>query len=192
MLFFVNKICSLWLIYPKNYPKPIKMNLTTTRTQLNLLQEEDYAQIIASFQEKDTVKFIKHLQNLTDEEYREFLEKKRLLTQQKENFFWVVREKTTQNLVGTIGLTPYLGSKTAFHIGFRIRNDFQRQGFAYELSKRVIDFVQKELHHTKIYGLAMQENDASIKILQKLGFEFVESEFNTDYQIQLETYQLNF
>lgn len=91
-----------------------------------------------------------------------------------------------------MGLTPYLGSDSVFHIGFRISNNFQGKGLATELGKTVIDFVKNELKHQQIFGLIMEGNIASQTLLKKLGFEFEGSNFNTDYQIQLETYRLDF
>jgi len=87
---------------------------------------------------------------------------------------------------------PYLGSDSVFHIGFRISNDFQGKGLATELGKTVIDFVKNDLKHQQIFGLIMEGNIASQTLLKKLGFEFEGSHFNTDYQIQLETYRLDF
>ena len=168
------------------------MNLTTKRTELNLIQKKDFKELIDSFREEGAVKYIKHLQNLTDEEYTKFLEKKYLLSQKKELFYWIVREKETKNYIGTMGIMPYLGSDSTFHIGFRISNDFQGKGFATELGKTVIDFVKNELKHKEIFGLIMEGNIASQTLLKKLGFKFVKSDFNTDYQIQLETYRLAF
>lgn len=168
------------------------MQLTTKRTELNLIQKEDFKEIIDSLREEGAVKYIKHLQNLNDKEYIKFLEKKYLLSQKKELFYWVVREKETQDYIGTMGVMPYLGSNSAFHIGFRISNDFQGKGFATELGETIIDFVKNKLKHKEIFGLIIKENIASETLLKKLGFQFEKSEFNTDYQIQLETYRLDF
>ncbi len=122
----------------------------------------------------------------------EFLEKKQLLSQEQKLFYWVVREKETQKFVGTIGLTPYLASKQTFHLGFRVSKEFQEKGLATELGKKVIDFVKNELKHKKIIGLIMEGNIASKALLKKLNFEFEKSYFDTDYQIQLEVYRLEF
>ncbi|AFM05110.1 acetyltransferase, ribosomal protein N-acetylase [Bernardetia litoralis DSM 6794] len=168
------------------------MKLTTKRTELNLIQKEDFQEIIDSFREKDAVKYIKHIQGLSNNEYLDFLEQKRLLSKNGQLFYWTVREKETQNYIGTMGVMPYLGSDSAFHIGFRISKDFQEKGFATELGKVVIDFVKTELKHQLIFGLIMEGNIASQTLLKKLGFQFLKSDFNTDYQIQLETYRLDF
>jgi RimJ/RimL family protein N-acetyltransferase len=168
------------------------MQLTTERTILTLIEKEDFKEIITSFREEGAVKYIKHLQNLSNSEYTDFLEKKRLLSENEHLYYWVVREKETQKYIGTMGVMPYLGSEATFHIGFRISNDFQGQGLATELGKTVIDFVKNELKHQQIFGLIMEGNIASQTLLKKLGFQFEKSDFNTDYQIQLETYRLDF
>jgi len=168
------------------------MQLSTERAVLTLIEQKDFKEVIDSFREEGAVKYIKHLQNLSNSEYADFLEKKRLLSQNEHLYYWVVREKETQNYIGTMGLTPYLDSDSVFHIGFRVSKDFQGQGFATELGKAVIDFVKNELKHQLIFALVMEENVVSKTLLKKLGFEFERTKFNADYQIQLETYKLNF
>ncbi|WP_338812754.1 GNAT family N-acetyltransferase [Bernardetia sp. Wsw4-3y2] len=168
------------------------MKLTTERTELNLIQKKDFKELIASFREENAVKYIKHLQNLSNSEYTDFLENKRILSENQHLYYWVVREKETQKYIGTMGVMPYLGSDSAFHIGFRISKDFQGKGFATELGKTVIDFVKNKLKHQQIFGLIMEGNIASQTLLKKLEFHFLKTDFNTDYQIQLETYRLIF
>lgn len=168
------------------------MQLTTERTQLDIIQKKDFAEVIQSLREEGAVKYVKHLQNLSNSKYADFLEKKQTLSENKHLFYWVVREKKTQNYIGTIGITPYLGSDAAFHIGFRISKNYQRKGFATELGNVVIDFVKNTLQHKQIFGLIMEGNIASKNLLLQLGFRFTRSEFNTTYKIQLETYCLEF
>ncbi|WP_338767171.1 GNAT family N-acetyltransferase [Bernardetia sp. ABR2-2B] len=168
------------------------MKLTTERTELNLIQKKDFKEIIASFREENAVKYIKHLQNLSNSEYTNFLENKRILSENQHLYYWVVREKKTEKYIGTMGVMPYLGSDATFHIGFRISKDFQGKGFATELGEKVIDFVKNELKHQQIFGLIMEGNITSQTLLKKLGFQFLKTDFNTDYQIQLETYRLIF
>ncbi len=180
----------LWNIFTKNQFQI--MQLSTERTILTLVEQKDFKEVIDSFREEGAVKYIKHLQNLSNSEYADFLEKKRLLSQNAHLFYWIIRGKQTQKYIGTMALTPYLGSDSVFHIGFRISNDFQGKGFATEVAKAVIDFVKNDLKHKEIFGLVIGENVVSKTLLKKLGFEFERTEFNTDYQIQLETYRLDF
>lgn len=165
--------------------------LTTTRTYLNLIEKKDFEEVIKSFREEDAVKYTKHLQDLSDSEYADFLEKKRVASQNEQLFYWIVREKQTQKYVGTAGVMPYLGADSVFHIGFRISKEFQGKGMATEIAQSVIDFVRNDLKHSTIFGLVMEGNIASQKVLEKLGFKFLKNDFNQDYQIYLETYQLD-
>ncbi|WP_291724554.1 GNAT family N-acetyltransferase [Bernardetia sp.] len=166
--------------------------LTTTRTHLNLIEKKDFSEVIKSFREEGAVKYTKHLQNLSNNEYADFLENKRVRSQEGHLFYWVIREKQTQKYIGTIGVMPYLGSDEAFHLGFRISKNAQGKGFATEVGQAVIDFVKNQLQHSSIFGVIMKENIASRKTLEKLGFKFIKSDLNTDYQIHLDTYQIDF
>ena len=105
---------------------------------------------------------------------------------------------TTGNVI--IGLVSLIDVKRTIRtwtlnrceLSYWVSTEYQGKGFATELGKTVIDFVKNELKHQQIFGLIMEGNIASQTLLKKLSFQFEGSHFNTDYQIQLETYRLNF
>ncbi|PIY09868.1 MAG: hypothetical protein COZ18_07170 [Flexibacter sp. CG_4_10_14_3_um_filter_32_15] len=74
------------------------MQLTTNRTELNLIQKKDFKEVIDSFREKDAVKYIKHLQNLTDEEYTDFLEKNVNFLTSKNYFIGLLEKKKLKTI----------------------------------------------------------------------------------------------
>lgn len=91
-----------------------------------------------------------------------------------------VIEKATLKFIGWCGL-KYNPDKDEYDIGFRFFRDYWNKGFATETAKRCLDFGFNELGVPRIVGRAMKENNASIKVLEKIEMTFKE---NFDFEGQ--------
>lgn len=101
---------------------------------------------------------------------------------------WVVIEKTGNAFLGWCGL-KYTASLNEHDIGFRFYKKHWNKGFATEAAKACIAFGFEKFQVPVIVGRAMPENKASIKVLEKLGMEFLEERVTKDktqmiYKIQ--------
>ncbi len=85
-----------------------------------------------------------------------------------------VIEKATSKFIGWCGL-KYNPDKDEYDIGFRFFRDYWDKGFATETAKRCLDFGFNELGIARIVGRAMKENNASIKVLEKIEMTFKET-----------------
>lgn len=56
-------------------------------------------------------------------------------------------------------------------LGFAFMPEFYRQGFGLEVSQRLLEFAENELRLKAIDAEVKQENTASQKLLEKLGFK---------------------
>lgn len=105
------------------------------------------------------------------EEAKEFLNN---YSDYKENGFgrWAVINKATKEFIGWCGLKN--DKKTdETDIGFRFFETFWNQGFATESAKACINYGFENLKLKTIIGRAMKENTASIKVLEKIGLQYV-------------------
>ena len=57
-------------------------------------------------------------------------------------------------------------------IGFAFLPDFWNKGFAFEASAAVLQDARERLRRQRILAITSLDNDASIKLLQRLGFKF--------------------
>ena len=57
-------------------------------------------------------------------------------------------------------------------IGFAFLPDFWNKGFAFEAASAVMQDARERLQLPRILAITSLDNDASIKLLQRLGFEF--------------------
>jgi RimJ/RimL family protein N-acetyltransferase len=60
-------------------------------------------------------------------------------------------------------------------IGCQLKRDYWGQGFASELTARILHFAIHELRLPAVYGVFEQDNAISRRLLEKLGFVFEES-----------------
>jgi len=76
--------------------------------------------------------------------------------------------KQTNEFIGWAGLT-YLPEFDKVDLGYRFKKKYWGMGFATEASKAIIDHGFNVLNLDLIIAIALPENKASIKVMQKVG-----------------------
>ena len=111
------------------------------------------------------------------ENAKEFLEN---YTDYKVNGYgrWAVIDRFSNDFLGWCGL-KYNRDLDETDIGFRFFEEHWNKGYATESATACLQYGFQKLSLTKIIGRAMAENKASIKVLEKIGLEFVK-EFQFD------------
>ena len=84
---------------------------------------------------------------------------------------WVVIEKATGEMVGRAGIEYRAGCRdNEAELGYAIREDRWRLGYAEEVTKAIMDWAVEEYEFTGFCARVNPENAASIGLLKKLGF----------------------
>ena len=121
--------------------------------------------------------------------------------------YWPVFEKKTGAFIGCCGLRPYGGEKIireeageggcrkteetqkqdgaqernrpeiVYELGFHLRPDFWRKGFAREAALAVMRYAFEEKGADWLFAGHHPDNAASAALLQKLGFRFIRKEY---------------
>lgn len=88
---------------------------------------------------------------------------------------WVVRDKQTGGLIGRAGLEhrEFRGD-TVIELGYVIGKEYQKQGYGYEVCNGIIDYAREQLCLDEIHCFIQAENDPSIRLAEKLGFQMEE------------------
>ena len=84
---------------------------------------------------------------------------------------WAVVYKPENKVIGFAGL-KYLAEINETDIGFRFLPEYWGKGIASEVSKEIIKYGFEVLKLKRIIGIAMPENKASNKVLEKIGLDF--------------------
>ncbi|MGQ0742442.1 MAG: GNAT family N-acetyltransferase [Alphaproteobacteria bacterium] len=92
----------------------------------------------------------------------------------KEYQFSIIR-KSDLAFIGSIGVQP----EREFEMGYWIGEPFWGQGYATEAARRVARFAFEELRATKISASWYDDNPASGRVLEKLGFRHEKDELRT-------------
>ena len=153
--------------------------LHTARTTLTLLTEADLPAMEALAREPDTFKYIKKLRVMNSEQYTQFLYTKLEQIRTGTGYHWAVW--IGKDFIGAVNLNPIKGigaspnGPARLQIGCQLKRDYWGQGFASELTARILHFAIHELRLPAVYGVFEQDNAISRRLLEKLGFVFEES-----------------
>jgi [ribosomal protein S5]-alanine N-acetyltransferase len=112
-----------------------------------------------------------------------------ILPQYKNNLGrWAIHVKTTNEFIGWCGL-KYRQELDEIDLGYRLMQQHWANGYAFEAAKHSVDYAFQQLHLKTIVGRAHIENTASLKILEKLGMQFICEEIIDDCPVK--TYHLS-
>ena len=151
------------------------------------MEEKDFPAMTEMSREEDTFKYIRRLQVMTAEEYQQYLLLKLGQIRLGKGYHWAVWLKTDGNFVGAVNLNP-IGSSERMQIGCQLKRDYWGQGYASELTLRVRDFAMAEAGLDTVYAVFQKDNVVSRRLLEKLGFAWLESKKEQDTEIEIHRY----
>ena len=85
---------------------------------------------------------------------------------------WIVKEKTTGRIVGRAGIAGREGFEDP-ELGYAFAPDCRRKGYAYEVCGAILEYAEKNLNLDSINAFSREENTASLRLLNKLGFTYI-------------------
>jgi len=87
--------------------------------------------------------------------------------------FWVFEKDNPDKIIGTISFQDIIRSVyQCCHIGYKFDPDYWHQGYAKESIQKAISVVLKEFHLHRIEALVLPDNLPSIRLLEKLKFQY--------------------
>lgn len=90
---------------------------------------------------------------------------------QRETQYSIVLKETKEVVGGVRLMDDDSRQVEAMEVGYGIYPGYRRKGYAYEAVSALLSLVQKELHLDLVLAGAIKENEPSMALLQKLGFE---------------------
>ncbi|PCI87980.1 MAG: hypothetical protein COB24_04395 [Hyphomicrobiales bacterium] len=143
--------------------------MQNNQCKLTLLSKDDFDDMLAMFGEPDTFKYIPKLRDQTDEFYLHFLTSTVEKISAGDIYYWVMRAPENDEFMGAINLNKILNGDE-MQIGWQICEDFRNQGLAYLGAQMALDFAIYKTEIEMIYGVFLEQNKASERILNKLRF----------------------
>lgn len=162
------------------------MKLTTDRLNITLLSNGDAPFIYKLVNSELWLKYIgqRNINNIIDAE--NYIQK---INNNPQTIFWTVSLLEGNIPIGLLTLIKrdYLDSED---FGFAFLPDYHKQGYAYEASKSLLKYLNKEKSLQSVYAITLPENTASIKLLEKLELRYLKDIKDNDTILKL--YQLRF
>ena len=149
------------------------MKMETARLILREMTEDDFDALHVIFSDPQTMQ---HYPEPFDEE-RTHAWIARNQTRYAELGFglWAVVLKETGEVIGDCGITMQnIHGQLLPEIGYHIRRDHQRKGYASEAAKACQDYLFENTQHQSVYSYMKYTNEASYGVALKSGMHFVE------------------
>jgi RimJ/RimL family protein N-acetyltransferase len=146
--------------------------LETERLLLRPLTTDDAPFILTLLNEPSFLRFIgdKKVRNLEDA--RQYILTGPMASYQRHGLgLLAVELKASQTPIGMCGLLKREELPEP-DIGFAYLPDFWGQGFAFEAAKAVMNDARESLKLNRVLAIVNPDNDASIKLLERLGLKF--------------------
>ncbi|MBQ8598957.1 MAG: GNAT family N-acetyltransferase [Oscillospiraceae bacterium] len=102
--------------------------------------------------------------------------------------YWPFFHRDSGELIGCCGLRPR--SPHEYELGFHLRPQYWRQGYATEAAKAAIAYAFDTLNAQKLLAGHNPQNTASRNTLKKLGFTFIGEEFYAPTGLYHPSYEL--
>ena len=84
--------------------------------------------------------------------------------------------KETGEVIGSVGYwDDEEDGETEYSIDFDFNPRFWHRGYAFEAAKEVVRHLTEDLHVQEIYGDCDERNTASSRLLERLGFQLIET-----------------
>jgi ribosomal-protein-alanine N-acetyltransferase len=143
--------------------------IITERLQLKKLSIEDAPFMFTLFNSPGWLKFIGDRGITSIEKAINFINEKYIPSYELHGYgSFVIVLKDTNEFIGTCGF--YKRENLDYpDIGFAILPQYYRNGYAFEACTKLLELAEKKLHFKKILAITDKENQASIKLLEKIG-----------------------
>ena len=148
-----------------------KVIIETDRLFLREMDMDDYPSLYPVLSDAD---IMKHYPYVFDKErIRSWIERNRIRYREDGFGLWAVCLKETGEMIGDCGLTlQNIDGEMLPEIGYHIRADHQRKGYAGEAAKAVLDWAFRNTEYPAIYSYCKYTNTASIKTAESIGMHF--------------------
>lgn len=165
----------LALAMPDALPDPFADGLPTLdgkRVRLRAVRPADDADLLAVFGDAEHLRFWSHGPLADLDAAREYRAEIASGTADRSLFQWAITAPPDDQLLGTTTLYAWDRSNRHAEIGFILRPEAAGQGLASDAVRTVIQFAIDRMHIHRIEADVDPDNDASIRLLTRLGFVY--------------------
>lgn len=150
------------------------MVLETNRLSLRRLSVDDADFILKLLNEPSFIHNIGDRGVRTIEDARAYILNGPVASYEKHGFgLWLVETKESGAHIGICGLLKREALEDV-DIGYALLPEFWSRGYALESASAVLSYARDELRLKRVVAVVNPKNQGSIRLLEKIGFEFEE------------------
>jgi ribosomal-protein-alanine N-acetyltransferase len=152
-------------MWPSNFPE-----LATKRLRLRATGPGDAAALLGILGDSEVTKYHNMPTLTTLTEAQAALERLEQRYAARDTIRWAIEPIGHGEMIGTVGLLRFDFEQRRAEVGYELARDWWGRGLASEAAAAVIGYGFFVLHLHRIEAGVLPGNDASVRVLQKLGF----------------------
>lgn len=156
--------------------------LETDRLILREITQDDCKDIFDCFSNEEVIKHYGQEAFVDMKQADTLIQFFSLSFKEKKGIRWGIERKEEKGLIGTVGFNLLSLKHKRAEIGYELHPDYWRKGYVSEAVTCILQYGFSDLGLSRIGAVVFTENDASILLLKKLGFE--REGILRDYMIQ--------
>jgi [ribosomal protein S5]-alanine N-acetyltransferase len=145
--------------------------LLTSRLILRELHDEDLDSFIDIFSRDEVTRYYGRDVVTSSEEANDLLQKMKSGFLEKRGIRWGIEARDTKQLIGTIGYHLWSPLHKRAEVGYELHPDYWNKGYATEAIKTALSYGFQEMDLNRISAIVYFENQASNRLLEKIGFQ---------------------
>lgn len=145
--------------------------LASSRLVLRWLEDRDVPALFEIFSDRQVMRYWSSAPWTDPAEGVEMVESVRRTFAEGSLFQWGVVRRSDNTLIGTCTLAHVDAQNRRAEIGFALRPDHWGQGYMSEATNALLRFAFEELELRRIEADVDPRNEASIRLLERLGFQ---------------------
>lgn len=124
--------------------------------------------------EGNNLKYMENLYEDRNKEYEYIKDYQKYIYNFYDFGIWLFEDKKTGEIIGRGGVEYKIddAENRNAELGYIIKKDRQRQGYAFEALSAVLDFVAEYFDVREVRAVIHPENTASVRLIEKLGFSY--------------------
>ena len=145
--------------------------LETERIFLREMDMNDYDALYSVLADHENMRYYPY--SFDEARVRDWIERNRNRYRETGYGLWAVCLKETGEMIGDSGLTlQNINGELLPEIGYHIRRDCQRKGYAEEAAKSVRDWAFRNIVAQALYSYCKYTNEPSIRTAESIGMRF--------------------
>jgi len=168
-----------------------KYFLKSSRLGFRQWCEDDLAIAIQLWGDYEVTKFFDARGQWSRDEVRKRLADEIKTEKQYGVQYWPIFRLATEGHAGCCGLRPYDLSAEVYEIGFHIRSNLWRHGYAHEAAGAVMGYAFHTLRVNGLFAGHNPNNTASRHLMRQLGFRYTHDEFYSPTGLDHPSYEMN-